>query len=78
MATCDEQIRRELPRFLARIDFFRERCPEAVKMWIGVHVHVFDAFLEEPARQGVDARTARHVATETRATWKGLSAGPAL
>ena len=78
MATCDEQIRKELPRFLAWIDFFRERCPEAVEKWIGVHVHVCEALLGEPARPGEDARTARHVVAETRDAWKGLLAGPSL
>jgi hypothetical protein len=78
MAACDQQVRKELPGFLAWIDFFRERCPEALERWIGVHVSVCESFLEEPPQKGEDAKTARHVAADTRDCWKGVLAGPSL
>lgn len=78
MAACDEQYRSELPKFLAWVDFFRAGCPEALEMWVGVHLHVCESFLDGAWEKGEDAKTARHLAAETRDAWKGLLRGPSL
>jgi len=76
MDACEEQYRNELPKFLSWVDFFRENCPEAVQMWVGLNVSVCQSFLDSSREKGEDARMARHLAVEIREAWKGLLLGP--